>query len=66
MNINLEILVHGSGLKGFLKLTYNCIKCMFGKHRIIGYVGFRKNEEGVKKIKMWKACAYCRKGNINE
>ena len=67
MNINLQILIHGGGLKGFKRFTYNWIKCMFGIHTIISYAGFRDDGKGRRKFTRWRACSYCHKEvNKNE
>ena len=54
MNTTLEISANGGGFKGFFRFMYGWLKCIVGKHTIIGYFDIKRTE-----LKRYKACKYC-------
>lgn len=60
LNVNIEIAVHGGGIKGFCRFTYNLIRCMFDKHLMIGKGSFKGQGRNME-FERYTACWYCDK-----
>ena len=66
MNIKLEIMIHGGGVKGFFRFGYKLVQCMFGRHHIVGYAGFKYDKNDELYFDRWRQCMYCNKKETKE